>query len=102
MGFLQDLFGIVPCPADKRQEVNQLINELVTIGKRDDFLSERPGSPFNAQCRHTRARQIGTRLNEIGGMTLLEYTQRQIAKKNSKEIAAHLSYCWTEIGDWIP
>ncbi len=101
MGFLGDLFSGAPAPSANKQEVQRLIDELVQIGKRDDFLSERPGGQFNAQCRNTRGRAIGKRLYEIGGMDLMEYAQKKVARKASKALAAHLEYCWAEIGNWM-
>lgn len=101
MGFLSDLFSRPPYPPQKRDEVQRLLAELVQIGKRDDFLSERPGGPFNYQSRHTRAREIGKRLNEIGGLALMEYAHKQVRRKAGKELSAHLEYCWAEIGNWM-
>ncbi len=102
MSFLADLLGIVPCPADKKNEVDRLMGELLRIGKTDDFLSERPGGPFNIQCRHVRSIEIGKRLNEIGGQKLMEYSLRKVRKNLGKTIFAHLEYAWDEIGQWVP
>ena len=71
------------------------------IGEREDFLSERPGGPFNVQCRHVRAIQIGKRLNQIGGAKLMEYTLWKVKKKLGKSIVAHLEFTWDEIGQWV-
>ena len=97
MGFIQDLFGQAPCPADRRQEVDRLINELVSIGKQDDFLSERPGGVFNAQSRHIRAREIGKRLNEIGKYPLLEYAIKRVKKRLGASLSTHLEYAWDDL-----
>ena len=51
MGFLSNIFGSKPYPSDKRQEVEGLINDLIRIGKQDDFLAERPGGAI--QCAIT-------------------------------------------------
>lgn len=102
MGFFQSLFGRRPFPADRKDEVERMIADLVRIGKVDDFLSERPGGSFNLQCRHIRAREIGGRLNDIGSMELMEYAQRRVKKSLGENLAAHLSYAWTDIGKWIP
>ncbi len=101
MGFFSNMFSGIPAPAQDKQEVQNMIEELIEIGKRDDFLSERPGGHFNSQNRHVRARAIGKRLHEIGGMDLMEYAYRKVARKTSKQIAAHLEYCWAEIGNWM-
>ncbi len=101
MGFLQDLFLTAPCSPSDKPEVEELLNELFQIGKVDDFLSERPGLPFNSQCRHIRARKIGTRFNEIGGLQLMEYALKKIQKKLGKNMADHLEYAWSGIGQWL-
>lgn len=100
--FLQDLLGIPPCDSRYHSEVKKLADELLRIGNTDDYLSERPTPPFNLQCRHTRARQIGQRLEEIGGISLMNYVYRSIRKKAGKQLASHLEYCWAEIGRWLP
>lgn len=101
MSFLTDLLGIVPCPSHSRNEVDRLLEELLRIGKADDYLSERPGGPFNIQCRHVRAIEIGKRLNEIGGEKLMVYALRNVKKKLGKEFLAHLEFAWDEIGQWV-
>ena len=103
MDFLTDLIR-KPYTSQQAPEVEKLLSELVQIGQRDDFLSERPGAGFNAQCRNIRARQIGTRLHDIGGMALMEYAQRQVKRKSGKKgksLAEHLEYAWAEIGKWM-
>jgi len=102
MSFFSDFFNLAPCPPAKREEVNRLISELITIGQKEDYLSERPGRPFNAQCRHEGARQIGRRLDEIGGLELMEFAHRQVKRKAGKNLAAHLEYAWADIGRWLP
>jgi hypothetical protein len=100
MEFLTDLFAQSPCPPEKKPEVDNLLAELYQIGKNDDFLSERPGPPFNAQCRHMRARAIGKRLSDIGGLPLMEFAHRKVKRKLGKIIAGHLEYAWIDVGGW--
>lgn len=100
MSFLSDLFH-KPYPPENKQEVDKLLAELIKIGERDDYLSERPGPPFNGQCRHMRAREIGRRLNEIGGFELMEYAYLRAKKKLGAPLASHLEYAWAEIGTWM-
>jgi hypothetical protein len=102
MSLFDIFFPKASYPLENKAEVRKLVDELVQIGKVDDYLSEKPGSPFNAQCRHIRARNIGKRLNEIGGLPVMEHAQHQVKKKLGKELAAHLEYAWTEIGAWMP
>lgn len=100
MDYFRDLFS-KPYPSHANQEVERMINELVRIGKTEDFLSERPGGAFNRECRHIRAREIGKRLDEVGGLSLMEYVNRQIRRKLGKNMSWHLEAAWKDIGKWI-
>jgi hypothetical protein len=100
MSFLRDLF-MKPYPDHARQDVERMLDELLRIGKADDFLSERPGGGFNRECRHIRAREIGKRLDEIGGLELMEYANRQVRRKLGKNLSWHLEAAWKDIGKWI-
>jgi hypothetical protein len=100
MDFLTDLFN-KPYPDHAKQDVERLLDELVRIGKTDDFLSERPGAGFNRDCRNIRAREIGKRLDEIGGIALMEYANRQVRRKLGKNLSWHLEAAWKDIGKWI-
>lgn len=97
-----DLFGKKPYPAANKKDIDRMIENLVSIGQKEDFLSERPGGSFNAQCRHIGAREIGQRLAEIGGFALMEFVLKRIRKRLGANLAAHLSYSWTDIGKWVP
>jgi hypothetical protein len=97
---LKNLF-YKPFPSENKAEVEKLLAELIKIGQRDDFLSERPGPPFNGHCRHMRAREIGKRLDEIGGFDLMEYVYLRVKKKLGGPLASHLEYAWAEIGKWM-
>ncbi len=99
MDFLRDLFS-PPYPAQQRPEVEKLLRELVQIGKMEDFLSERPGGAFNYQCRHMRAIQIGKRLDEIGGLPMMEFARRHIRRSVGVQLISHLDYCWEGVGKW--
>lgn len=95
------IFGRRPYPKESKEEVEKLLQELYRIGERDDYLSERPGSPFNVQCRHIRAREIGIRLHEIGGFELMEYAATRVKKKLGGTLFSHLEFAWSEIGNWM-
>ena len=101
MGFLSNIFGSKPYPSDKRQEVEGLINDLIRIGKQDDFLAERPGGQFNVQSRHIEAIRIGRKLDAIGGLALMQYAHEQVRKKAGKLLASHLEYAWDDLGSWV-
>jgi len=100
MNFLRDML-FKPYPSHAQQEVTRMLDELVRIGKTDDFLSERPGGGFNRESRHIRAREIGKRLHDIGGLSLMEYANRYVRRKLGKNLSWHLEAAWKDIGDWI-
>jgi hypothetical protein len=105
MGFLSNLFGGgLPKNLDQgyREEAEKLIVELLEIGKKDDYLSERPGGQFNGQCHNIRARQIGRRLNEMGGLDLMQAARERVRRKLKMNMASHLDYAWSDIGQWKP
>jgi hypothetical protein len=110
MSFLDDLFGPlygapkIPELNDPhtKKEVESLIKELITIGSKEDYLSERPGGAFDGQCHHRRCREIGKRLDAIGGMPLMQFVFEKVRKKNGKILGEHLEYAWADIGKWMP
>ncbi len=105
MSLFETLFGhpaVRKLPPQQKNEVNRLLEELVKIGKLDDFLSLQPGGPFNIHCHHTRSRQIGERLNEIGGLALMQAARSHVMRKLKSNLAEHLDYCWQDIGEWKP
>lgn len=101
MNFFESLFGSGLYPARDRREVEKLLDELIKIGIKEDFLSERPGAGFNLQCRHVRAREIGKRLSDIGGLKLMTWAYERVKKKAGKVPASHLEYAWESVGEWL-
>lgn len=103
--FLKRILGMddekISLTREQKTEVDNLVKELIQIGIKEDYLSERPGGAFNAQCQNRRAREIGTRLNIIGGMPLMWQCFRKAQKKAGKVAASHLEYAWAEIGRWM-
>ncbi len=85
-----------------RQEAERLIEDLIGIGVRDDYLSEHPGGLFDMHCHNSEARRIGQRLNELGGLELMMAARERIRKKLGMTLMSHLDYAWLEIGDWQP
>jgi len=98
--WLKDLFMPMPCPPELRPEAEQLLAELLRIGKTDDFLAEHPGMGFNSQSRHIRTIQIGRRVNEIGGLALMEWMRFKVRRRLKAQLAAHLDYAWDGVGEW--
>ena len=81
-------------------EMNRLLSELTEIGKKEDFLSERPGGQFDRECRHIRTREIGQRIYDFGGADSMEWVVKKISKSCGKDIGAHLEACWLRIGNF--
>lgn len=105
MSLWDTLFGspiIRQLPSEQKREVKGLMAELIKIGQTDDFLSLQPGGPFNVRCHHTRAKKIGQRINEIGGIELMQAVRTYVKRKLKPVLAEHLDYCWQDIGDWQP
>jgi len=103
MNLLTLLFGdpvINALDAHRKTEVRTMIEKLITIGRKDDFLSLVPGGPFDMQCHHREARDIGKRLNEIGGVPVMWAVRNSIRGKLKDTLAEHLDHCWKEIGQW--
>ncbi len=104
MSIFGNLFGGGGLPQDldkqSRDEAEKLITELIEIGKSDDFLSERPGGMFSGQCHNIRARAIGRRLNEMGGLDLMQAARERVRRKLKMNMASHLDYAWSDIGKW--
>ncbi len=104
--WIQDIFGgpkeNVALTQEQKREVDQLSKELIEIGVKEDYLSERPGGGFNAHCQHRRAREIGARLNAIAGVALMWQVFWKVKRKAGKVAASHLEYAWAEIGQWMP
>ena len=89
-----------PFPGQYKDEMNRLMDELVQIGQKEDYLSERPGGQFDRECRHIRTREIGQRIFDIGGADSMEWVIKKLTKKIGKDLAAHLESCWFRIGDF--
>ena len=77
-----------PFPRQNGDEMNRLLKELAQIARTDDFLSERPGGPFDRECRHIRTREIGERIYEFGTANSMEWVVKKIAKSCGKDLAA--------------
>ena len=89
-----------PFPGQYKDEMNRLMEELVQIGQKEDYLSERPGGQFDRECRHIRTREIGQRIYDIAGANAMEWVIKKLTKKIGKDLAAHLESCWFRIGDF--
>ncbi|MDY6872733.1 MAG: hypothetical protein SVR81_02030 [Chloroflexota bacterium] len=103
MNLWQTLFGhpaVRQLKSVQKQEYKRLLEKLIQIGKTDDFLSLHPGGPFDVHCHHTEARRIGVRLNEIGGLPLMQAARAHVKRKLKATLAEHLDHCWQDVGGW--
>ncbi len=105
MDFIRQIFGQDEATAslsrEEKQQADALLRELLEIGKREDYLSEIPGGSYDNHCRHRRAREIGRKLDQLGGIPLMWKGYQLVQKKVNKSAAAHLEYAWAEIGKWM-
>lgn len=103
MGIFDSLFDRGPgIPREHKAEVDGLIGELLQIGQKEDFLSEYPGGAYNGDRRHLRTRNIGRRLDQIGGLDLMQAARNRVRRKLGANMAEHLDYAWVDIGRWMP
>jgi hypothetical protein len=77
-------------------DLKPFVDELILIGGTDGFVSFTPGGRFNPQGRNIRAREIGMRLNMMGGSTLMRRVYDRVQCPNARQLAG----AWDEIGDW--
>lgn len=89
-------------PPQSKSEVKRLFEELVKIGKLEDYLSVHRGGDYDRNYHHKRTREIGARLNQIGGLPLMQAARARVKRKLDPIMAEHLDYCWMEIGEWHP
>ena len=92
--------GGPPCPAGDKSEVEKLLEELLQIGRNDDYLSLTIGQGFNMDKRHIRARAIGKRFSEIGNLDLMAWAHKKVRRRLKRQLAEHLEYCWDGVGGW--
>jgi len=103
MSLINRIFGepeIRALDAQSKAEVKQMIEELLKIARQDDFLSITPGGSFDIQCHHREAKQIGRRLNQMGGGPLMMAVRQTVKYKLKDVLAEHLDHCWKGVGDW--
>lgn len=82
-------------------EIDPLVAELVEIGRNCDFFSN-PGGSFDNKGYNIRAREIGTRLNEIGGIELMQLVYYRAMAILGPGFGRSLEVAWEYIGDWWP
>ena len=87
---------------ERQTEVDRLVAELIAIGQTEGFLSMQAGGNFNEERQHIRAREIGTRLNDIGGKAQMQRAYYIVRATLGITPAMHLEVAWKYIGGWMP
>jgi hypothetical protein len=83
------------------READRLVDELIKIGCKTGFLAPEPGDGFDHSGCSVRARRIGQRLNEIGGLRLMKIAWWRVRFALSPGSASRdLGLAWDLIGDW--
>jgi hypothetical protein len=82
-------------------EADSLVTELIEIGRTCDFVSD-SGDSYDGNGYHKRAREIGIRLNEIGGMELMLSVYCRVVAKLGPGLGRSLEVAWGYIGGWWP
>lgn len=89
-----------------RSEADQLVAELFTIARKkvEPHLSPFLSTPSGKYRRNIRARQIGERLNQIGGIDLMRKAwwrlEVEFYRTGLRE-GRSLDLCWDGIGGWM-
>ena len=83
------------------READRLVDELIKIGCKTGFLAREPGGGFDDNGYSIRVRQIGQRLNEIGGLRLMKIAWWRVRFALSPGPASRdLGMVWDLVGDW--
>lgn len=82
------------------KEMENMLNELLDIGRGEGSLSLVAGGRFNERKRHVRAIEIGERLNEIGGMDAMRMGGMAVSRFLDSTKGRELEECWDGIGSW--
>jgi HEAT repeat protein len=84
-------------------EISRLVRELLWIGKVVGYLTSpgEGGDAFDGRFRNKEARQIGARLDEMGGFELMQEVYYLVRRELPSE-ARSLESAWGYIGKWLP
>jgi hypothetical protein len=77
--------------ARHRPEIQSLVRELIEIGNTRGFVT--------SESNDKRTRKIGSRLNAIAGMDLMERVYDEVAT-HVRRPARELDLAWDGIGEW--
>lgn len=80
-------------------EIGRLVAELIEMGRRDPNPETELYAAYLEKDK-PRAREIGERLNEIGGHALMEQVHQTIVATAPPYSGRHLDFAWDGVGDW--
>ena len=82
-------------------KVDNMIQELIRIGGEEGFVSFDSGKIYDEEGRNRKARNIGKRLDEIGGLRLMMVAWWRVRFALSPGPAGRdLDVIWDGIGEW--
>jgi hypothetical protein len=83
------------------READRLVDELIAIGSEGGFVSSQPSSGYDRSGVSIRAREIGVRLNDLGGLRLMKQAWWRVRFELSPGSAGrNLDIIWDRIGEW--
>ena len=80
-------------------------SEVVKNGvkvKCDSCGIEQNHNHFNQTYKHIQAREIGTKIYELGGQELMQKACYAVAARLGGGIGRELEAAWAHIGGWLP
>lgn len=83
------------------REIECLVDELVAIGREEGFVSTSGPKIYDCYGVSLRAREIGKRLNDMGGLRLMKNVWWRVRLALSPSPASRdLDIIWNRIGEW--
>ena len=88
--------------AGESGELGKLVRELIGIGRATSYVGTPDGTFYDEHHCHIRAREIGARLDQLGGMELMRAAHEQVARELAGTARAReLEACWGGVGRWM-
>ena len=84
------------------READKLVAELIGIGRREDYIGTPSSGSYNVNGKHTRTREIGERLNQLGGQKLMLAAAYRVKADLGSIALSYLNSAWAWIGNWAP
>lgn len=97
---------VIPRNVAVAEQMRQLVEEIIKIGADIKDPSYASSGYFyqNQEGQHTRdprTREIGSRVNDIGGFSLMQSVHKRVSDKLGSRPARELEMTWSGIGQWL-